>query len=125
MPQLEPNLVALGWFGLLWSVCCVGFLQLAGMYPLQGRFGAPVIAATALWLALSVGTIAFASVELRWTTIVVVGGVLLLFLPALFQALPERWRDGGRGLRMSGCVMIAALALLVCVAAPSFHIWSI
>ncbi len=123
MPQLEPNLVALAWFGLLWSVCCIGFLQLAGMYPLRGRASAPVIAATVLWLVLCVGTIAFAAVELRWTTIVVVGGLLVLFLPALFQALPERWRDGKAGLRMSGCIMIAALALLARLAAPSFHNW--
>ncbi|WP_426434814.1 hypothetical protein [Bradyrhizobium genosp. P] len=123
MPQLEPNLVALGWFCLLWSVCCAGFLQLAGMYPLQGRSRLPVMAATVLWLALSGGTIAFAAIELRWTTIVVAGGVLLLFLPALFQALPERRRDGRSGLRIAGCVMIAALALLARVAAPSFHIW--
>jgi hypothetical protein len=123
MPQLEPNLVALGWFCLLWSICCVGFLQLSGLYPLQQRPSLAVIAATVLWLALSVGTIAFATIALRWTSIVIVGGVLILFLPAAFQALPERWRDGRAGLRISGCVMIAALALLACVAAPSFHIW--
>jgi hypothetical protein len=123
MPQLEPNLVALAWFCLLWSICCIGFLQLAGMYPLQGRSALPVIAATVLWLALSVGTIAFAANALRWTTIVVVGGVLFLFLPAPFQAVPARWRDGQSGLRISGCVMIAALALLARVAAPVFHVW--
>ncbi|MFB9262456.1 hypothetical protein ACFFWD_04620 [Bradyrhizobium erythrophlei] len=123
MPQLEPNLVALAWFGLLWSICCIGFLQLAGMYPLRERAVVPVIVTTALWLALFVGTLAFASVELRWTTIVVVGGVLFLFLPALFQALPERWRDGRLGLRASGCAMVVALALLARVAAPSFHTW--
>jgi hypothetical protein len=50
--------------------------------------------------------------------------VLFLFLPALFQALPERWRDGRAGLRLSCCAMIAALALLVGVAAPSFHMWT-
>jgi hypothetical protein len=123
MPQLEPNLVALAWFGLLWSICCLGFLQLAGMYPLRERSSVPVIAATMLWFVLLVGTGAFAAIELRWTTIVIVGGVLVLFLPALFQALPERWRDGRSGLPLSGCVMLAALALLACVAAPSFHNW--
>ncbi|WP_407169713.1 hypothetical protein [Bradyrhizobium sp. ORS 111] len=123
MTQLEPNLGALVWFGLLWSVCCISFLQLVGMYPLQRRSGAAVIAATLLWIALSAGTITFAAVELRWSTIVVVGGVLFLFLPELFQALPRRWRDGPAGLAMSGCVMIVALALLAQVASPSFHTW--
>jgi len=123
MTQLEPNLGALVWFGLLWSVCCISFLQLVGMYPLQRCSGAAVVAATLLWIALSAGTITFAAVELRWSTIVVVGGVLFLFLPELFQALPRRWRDGRAGLAMSGCVMIVALALLAQVASPSFHTW--
>ena len=121
--QLEPNLGALAWFCLLWSACCISFLQLVGMYPLQRRSAVAVIAATLLWIALAAGTITFAAVELRWSTIVVVGGVLFLFLPELFQALPRRWRDGRAGLAMSGCVIIAALALLAQVAPPSFHTW--
>ncbi|WP_407151785.1 hypothetical protein [Bradyrhizobium sp. ORS 86] len=123
MMQLEPNLAALTWFCLLWSVCCICFLQLVGMYPLQRRFGAAVVAATLLWSALFVGTIAFAAVELRWSTIVVVGGVLFLFLPELFQALPRHWRDGRAGLGISGCVMIIALVLLAQVAPPALHTW--
>lgn len=124
MPQLEPNLAGLAWFGVLWSVCCIGFLQLAGMYPLRGRRALPVTL-TVLWAMLLAGTLAFGLLELRWTTIVVVGGVLFLFLPALFQALPEWWRDGHAGLRLSCCAMVAALALLAGVAAPSFHNWMI
>lgn len=123
MTQLEPNLGALAWFCLLWSICCIGFLQLVGMYPLQRRTAAAVIAATLLWSALLSGTIAFAVVELRWSTIVVMGGVLFLFLPELFQALPRHWRDGRAGLRISGCMMIAALVVLAEVAPPSFHTW--
>jgi hypothetical protein len=123
MPQLEPNLAALAWFGLLWSVCCIGFLQLAGMYPLRRRAVLPVTMTTVLWAMLLAGTLAFGLVELRWTTVVVVGGVLLLFVPALFQVLPDWWRDGRAGLRLSCGVMIAALVLLARVAAPSFHIW--
>jgi hypothetical protein len=99
--HLEPNLIALSWFTLLWSVCCFGFLQLAGMYPLRagGAGGARnpvllVLGNTALWLALLAGTLAFASTQLRWTTIVVVAGLLFLFIPELFQAIPARLRDG-------------------------------
>ncbi|BBC01366.1 hypothetical protein ABIF38_007725 [Bradyrhizobium japonicum] len=125
MPQLEPNLAGLAWFGLLWGVCCIGFLQLAGMYPLRGRAVLPVTMTTIVWVMLLAGTLAFALAELRWTTVVVVGGVLFLFLPGLFQALPEWWRDGRAGLRLSCCAMIAALALLVRVAAPSFPTWLI
>jgi hypothetical protein len=93
------------------------------MYPLRRGLRLPVIAATAVWLAVFAGAIGFAAIELRWTSVVVVGGVLLLFLPALFQALPERWREGRSGLQIAGCVMIAALALLAHLAAPSFHAW--
>ena len=97
MNYLEPNLVALSWFTLLWSVCCLGFLQLAGMYPLRaggaGEARNPVrlvFGNTALWLALLAGTLAFAAMQLRWTTIVVVAGLLFLFIPELFQAIPAR-----------------------------------
>jgi hypothetical protein len=115
---LEPNLVALSWFTLLWSVCCLGFLQLAGMYPLRRRAGEarnPVLLVfgnTAFWLALLAGTLAFASMQLRWTTIVVVAGLLFLFIPELFQAIPARLRDGRKGMVIAGWILAATLSLL-------------
>ena len=82
MNHLEPNIAALCWFTLFWSACCLGFLQLAGMYPIRRRSGeraqSPgllVVGNTALWLALLAGTLMFAYAELRWTTTVVVAGV--------------------------------------------------
>ena len=54
--------------------------------------------------------------ELRWTTIVVVAGVLFLFIPGAFQAIPARVRDGRAGLAIAGLVLIAALGVLGCVA---------
>ncbi len=115
MNHLEPNLVALSWFTLLWSVCCLGFLQLAGMYPLRaggaGDARNPVLLVlgnTALWLALLAGTLAFASMQLRWTTIVVVAGLLFLFIPELFQAIPAR---------IAGCILAATLGLLAWLSA--------
>jgi hypothetical protein len=117
--HLEPNLVALSWFTLLWSVCCLGFLQLAGMYPLRaggaGEARNPVLLVfgnTACWLALLAGTLAFASMQLRWTTIVVVAGLLFLFIPELFQAIPARLRDGRKGMAIAGCILAATLGLL-------------
>ena len=124
MNYLEPNLVALSWFTLLWSVCCLGFLQLAGMYPLRaGRAGAvrdPVLlvfGTTAFWLALLAGTLVFASMQLRWTTIVVVAGLLLLFIPELFQAIPARLRDGRKGMAIAACILAATLSLLAWLSA--------
>jgi hypothetical protein len=121
--HLEPNFVALAWFALLWSVCCLSFFQLAGHYPIHRSTGDGgrktvllVLGNTALWLALLAGTLMFAYAELRWTTIVVVAGLLFLFIPGLFQAIPGRWRDGRAGMAIAGFVLVAALGVLACVA---------
>ena len=117
MSGIEPNIQALAWFIALWSMCCLGFLQLAGLYPLRQatRPQMPnllVLAATMLWIATLAATLHFAVTELRWTTIVIVAGVLLLFVPEIFQALPRRFRDGISGLTISACAFVAALLLL-------------
>ena len=117
MSGIEPNIQALAWFIALWSMCCLGFLQLAGLYPLRQatRPQMPnllVLAATMLWIATLAATVHFAVTELRWTTIVIVAGVLLLFVPEIFQALPRRFRDGISGLTISACAFVAALLLL-------------
>ena len=116
MSEIEPNIQALAWFVALWSTCCLGFLQLAGLYPLRqpARLQVSnllVVAATTLWIATLAGTVRFAVTELRWTTIIV-AGVLLLFVPEIFQALPRRFRDGLSGLTISACAFVAALVLL-------------
>jgi hypothetical protein len=120
--HLEPNIAALSWFTLLWSICCLAFFQLAGMYPLRGAAARNpvllVLGNTALWFVLLAGTLAFALTELRWTSIVVVAGLLFLFIPELFQAIPGRVRDGRAGLALAGLVLIAALGVLYCVGAP-------
>ena len=124
MSHIEPNVSALSWFTLLWSVCCLAFLQLAGMYPLhaagEGVTRKPVLLVlgnTVLWLALLTGTLVFAWTELRWTTIVVVAGILLLFIPALFQVIPLRFRGGRAGMALAGAILIAALGVLGYLAA--------
>ena len=120
MNHLEPNVAALSWFALLWSICCLAFFQLAGMYPLRAARSTVllVLGNTALWLVLLAGTLAFAWAELRWTSIVVVAGILFLFIPELFQAIPERFRDGRIGLAVAGVVLISAIGVLFCVSAP-------
>jgi hypothetical protein len=118
MTHIEPNLPALLWFVLLWSVCCLGFFQLAGMYPIGRQQDASaksmlfVLGNTLLWLALLAGTVMFAHAQLRWTTAVVVGGILFLFIPEAFQALPGRWKDGRPGLAAAAVIMSTALGLL-------------
>ena len=105
-------------FVAFWSLCCLGFLQLAGLYPLR-REPSPlktsnllILAATALWIAALAATVRFAVTELRWTTFVIVAGILLLFVPEIFQALPRRFRDGRSGLVVSACAFTVALLLL-------------
>jgi hypothetical protein len=125
MSQIEPNLLALGWFALLWSVCCLSFLQLAGKYPLGNAKGrtagssAMVLGTTALWLILLVGTCIFAAAELRWTSFVIAAGILFLFLPELFQSIPERWRESHAGLTATGITLLAALGVLAAIGAGS------
>ncbi len=119
MNSLEPNVIALFWFVLLWGICCMAFFQLAGMYPLRRSAARNrmllVLCNTVLLLALLAGTLAFAWTELRWTTIVVTAGIVFLFTPALFQAMPDRLRDGSGGMVIGGIAIVAALGLLVCL----------
>lgn len=115
MSQLEPNTLQLIWFTALWGVCCLGFLQLAGMYPLESRaanISAPlVIVSTVLWVALFASTFLYAIAELRWTSIVIVSGLLFLFIPEPFQAIPERWRNSSTGVLVTGLVFAVTLIL--------------
>ena len=122
MSAIEPNLTALVWFAALWSICCIGFLQIIGMYPLRpgsplGSGRALVIASSALWLALAAGTLVFAWTELRPTTTVIAGGLLILFIPGIFQALPGRWRDGRGVSAITAIVLSVALVMLFRIAA--------
>jgi hypothetical protein len=114
--SLEPNVIALFWFMLLWGICCLAFFQLAGMYPIRRSEARDrillVLCNTLLWVALLAGTLAFGWVELRWTTIVVAAGIVFLFTPALFQAVPARLRDGSAGMVIGGVTIVAALGLL-------------
>jgi hypothetical protein len=33
MSAIEPNVGPMLWFALLWTVCCLGFLVVSGMFP--------------------------------------------------------------------------------------------
>ena len=120
MTSLEPNVTALFWFVLLWGICCLAFFQLAGRYPIRREAHDRtllVLCNTVLWLALLAGTLAFAWVELRWTTTVVVAGIVFLFTPALFQAMPDRLHDSSAGMMIGAVAIVAALGLLAWLAA--------
>jgi hypothetical protein len=122
MSHLEPNALALLWFIPLWSICCLGFLHLSGMFPIKDAASTAsvlVVSNAALFAVLVVGTLVLASHELRWSTIVVVGSILLLFIPEAFQALPVRWQDGRPGTVAASFMLAFAVAVLFCVADPA------
>ncbi|GEP12502.1 hypothetical protein [Methylobacterium gnaphalii] len=106
MDMIEPNVFALAWFALFAGVASVGFYVLTGMFPLETRpdlrsrpLGLLMLAANVvLLLALVGGGIAYGAANLRWTSLVIVGGVAVLFAPGLFNVWPQRWRDGLAGL---------------------------
>ncbi|KAB1073580.1 hypothetical protein [Methylobacterium planeticum] len=106
MTMIEPNVAALLWFALFASVASVAFYVLTGMFPLETRpdlrrrpLGLVLIAANVLLLlALVGGSLAYGAANLRWTSLVIVGGFAVLFAPGLFNVWPQRWRDGLAGL---------------------------
>ena len=61
---------------------------------------------------------------MRWSTLIVVTGLIVLFAPGLFQAWPSSLRDGRGGLIALIGIQAVALAALAKVAAPSLTILS-
>jgi len=124
MDAIEPHWVSLLWFAVLCTVCALVFLVVAGMFPLhsrpeavKSRAGLLLVAGNAALLAvLSIGTGLFGYRELRWTTLVVVAGLVVLFAPGLFEVWPASFRDGRRGLAALIGIQIIALAALAKIA---------
>ena len=126
MNAIEPHWISLLWFAVLATICTVSFLVVAGMFPLHSRpesakSGAAtlLVAGNALLLAaLAIATGAFGYAELRWSTLIVVAGLVLLFAPGLFEAWPSSFRDGRSGLMVLIGIQLSALATLAKIAAP-------
>jgi hypothetical protein len=120
MGMIEPNVVALLWFAIFALVTSAGFYVLAGVFPLATRpdlrrlpLGLALIAVdVVLLLAVASGTIAYGIAHLRWTSLVIVAGLALLFAPALFNVWPHRLRDRTAGLVILLVVFSASLSLL-------------
>jgi len=126
MDAIEPNWTSLLWFAAFATIAMLAFLNLAGMFPRHSRpqdAGSSVatllIAGNAVLLAaLLTGTGLYGYAELRWSTLIVVAGLVVLFAPGLFEVWPASLRDGSSGLVVLVGVQLLALATLVKIAGP-------
>jgi hypothetical protein len=127
MQAIEPNWVSSLWFAGFATIGTLAFLVVAGMFPLRARpdsarSGAAttlLVGSNALLLAaLLVGTGLYGYAELRWSTLIVVAGLVVLFAPGLFEVWPAAVRDGPTGLVILVGIQILALATLAKVAGP-------
>ena len=72
------------------------------------------------WQRLLTGTGFYGYTELRWSTLIVVAGLVILFVPGLFEIWPSPLRDGSTGLVVLVGVQALALAALAKIAGPSW-----
>jgi predicted permease len=127
MDAIEPNWISLLWFAAFATICSVAFLVMAGMFPLRTRPDSVksnsamllIVGNVILLAALLLGTGLYGYAELRWTTLIVVVGLIVLFTPGLFETFPSSLRDGRTGLIVLVGVQALALATLAKVAGPS------
>jgi hypothetical protein len=128
MNAIEPNWVSLLWFAGCTTICALSFLVVAGMFPLQSRpvstksigMGLLIGSNALLLVALLAATGFYGYVELRWSTLIVVTGLIVLFAPGLFQAWPSSLRDGRIGLVTLIAIQALALATFAKIAAPAW-----
>jgi hypothetical protein len=126
MAAIEPNWISLIWFSAFATICMIAFLIVAGMFPLRSRPEAArsgaatllVVGNGLLLLALLVCTGLYGYAELKWSSLIVVTGLVLLFAPGLFEVWPSSLRDGRTGLVVLIGVQILALAALAKLAGP-------
>lgn len=117
MSAVEPNWFSLIWFAVFATISGVAFLVVAGMFPLGTRPDAVrtpgmtflILGNVVLLAALLLGTGIYGYRELRWTTLVVVSGLIFLFAPTLIEEW--RWPLRNATLELLALVGIQALAL--------------
>ncbi|ACI93973.1 hypothetical protein OCAR_6864 [Afipia carboxidovorans OM5] len=119
MSSIEPNWLSLLWFTLFAAICGISLLIVTGMFPLghdpegRRRSGLTVLLVlgnAALLLALAIGTGIYGYNELRWSSLVAVTGLIILFAPGLFEEW--RWPIGGIRTQLAVLVGVQALALV-------------
>lgn len=117
MDAIEPNVTGMLWFALFAGVASLSFYVLTGAFPLESRpdlSSKPwVLALVTIDVLMLLATLACAMAygfgQLRWTSVVIVSGLAILFAPALFNLWPSRLRDGPAGLGIIGTALGAVL----------------
>ncbi len=120
MDAIEPNWVSLLVFAAAWGMGCVGTFYLVGVMPLaaaprevqRGLGPILVIATAALVALLVVAALMFAIAELRWTSLVIAGGMVFLFSPFVVQDLTPALKNSKLGLAIVLALTIGAITLL-------------
>jgi hypothetical protein len=128
MAAIEPNWISLIWFAAFATIGTVAFLIVAGMFPLGSRPNSERSATATLLVvgnglllsALLAGTGLYGYAELKWSSLIVVTGLVVLFAPGLFEVWPSPLRDGRTGLILLAGVQILAIAALAKVAGLSW-----
>jgi predicted permease len=126
MDGIEPHWIALLWFAAFATICAIAFLVVAGMFPLRARPNSATAGIAPLLIVgnglllgtLVVGTGIYGYAELRWSSLVVVTGLIVLFSPGLFEAWPSSFRDRSGGLVLLVAVQLLALVALAKIAGP-------
>jgi hypothetical protein len=121
MQAIEPNGAGLALFAATFAACCLSFFTLTGMFPARARplpvaglsGSLLVLLNLALLAMLLTGVALFAHETLRWTSVVVAGGLIFLFVPSVFEIIPNGWRDSRGALALLVALQLASLALLV------------
>jgi hypothetical protein len=102
------------------------------MFPLRSRpdsakSGAAmllIVGNAVLLAALLASTGLYGYAELRWSSLVVVAGLVVLFAPGLFEVWPLSLRDGSTGLIVLVGIQILALAALAKIGGPGWLVMS-
>ena len=121
MNAIEPNGVALLLFAATFAACCLSGFTLTGMFPARARplavagyVGSLLVLLNLALLAMLLGGVALLAHQmLRWTSVVVAGGLIFLFVPSIFEIVPNGWRDSRGGLVFLSALQFASLALLI------------
>jgi hypothetical protein len=122
MSVIEPNWPSLLVFLPAWLLGCAGLIYLSGSLPLSAApssvrvgFG-PVL----VWLNLAVIvvlcalTLGYALLQLRWTTLIIAAGAVVLFAPFAVQDLPGSLKDTQLGHAVLFCLGVSAV-LFICM----------